>query len=343
MGLFNYTVAGGAFILIGAWESLVSSSEALRNKPPSPPVSSPDSVATINNKNSSLTKKGPLSSSSSVTFLSISVLSFLFVINSLISLSDALSSKDHIGFAFQLEVIAIGLLFFLYSILGLFTHIKSSFQLPSAILNMLSLFAFGEEFLFFYVRRKDTSGIENRYYDLFLVPIGICLFCTFLELKNPKSNYARLGRGVGLILQGMWIVQMGFSFFSDLMMVHGCSLQGKSRGNYTIKCKGHPEYHRGRAIATLQFNCHLALLVTLIVVVYGIVCKKHGIRRDLLRYRPLGAEMQHLDGQSQFTLDSDDDDVDDADENGIKEERSVEMQKAIVAMPASEVNGHGTH
>lgn len=337
MGLFTYSVAGGGFILIGAWESFVSSSEYLQNNAPSPPLTSPHAISAINNS-STQTKKAPLSSSL-VTCLSISVLSCLFILNSLISISDALNSKDHIGFAFQLEVIAIALLFFLYSTLGLFTHVKSSFQFPSAILNMLFLFAFGEEFFFFYVRRKDPSGVENRYYDLFLVPIGICLFCTLLELKNPKSNYARLGRGVGLILQGMWTVQMGFSFFSDLMMAHGCSLHGKSRGNYTIKCKGHPEYHRGRAIATLQFNCHLALLVSLIVVVYGIICKKHGIRRDLLLYRPLGAEIQHLDGQPQFTLDSDDD----ADENGIKEVRSVEMQKAIVPVPASEVNGYGSH
>lgn len=340
MGLFTYSVAGGGFILIGAWESFVSSSEYLQNNAPSPPLTSPHAISAINNS-STQTKKAPLSASL-VTCLSISVLSCLFILNSLISISDALNSKDHIGFAFQLEVIAIALLFFLYSTLGLFTHVKSSFQFPSAILNMLFLFAFGEEFFFFYVRRKDPSGVENRYYDLFLVPIGICLFCTLLELKNPKSNYARLGRGVGLILQGMWIVQMGFSFFSDLMMAHGCSLHGKSRGNYTIKCKGHPEYHRGRAIATLQFNCHLALLVSLIVVVYGIICKKHGIRRDLLLYRPLGAEIQHLDGQPQFTLDSDDD-VDDADENGIKEVRSVEMQKVIVPVPASEVNGYGSH
>ncbi|XP_027096825.1 uncharacterized protein [Coffea arabica] len=218
MGLFTYTIAGGGFILIGAWESFVSSSECIQNTPLSPPLTSPRAISAINNS-STQTKKAPLSSSS-VTCISISVLSFFFILNSLIFISDALNSKDHVGFAFQLE--------------------------------------------------------------------------------------------------------------------------GKSRGNYTIKCKGHPEYHRGRAIAMLQFNCHLALLVTLSVVVYGIVRKKHGIRRDLLQYRPLGAEIQHLDGQPQFTLDSDDD-LDDADQNGIKEVRSVEMQKAIVAVPASEVNGYGTH
>lgn len=329
MGLFSYTVAGGGFILIGAWESLVSSSVALKN-------SSPSSTT----QNSSTDKHAQDSVfSSSVTFVLILILSFLFVLDSLLSFFDAISSKDSIGSVLQLQVIGIALLFFLYSVLGLITLLKKSFVLPSPILNLLCLFGFGEEFLLFYLQRKDPSGVENRYYDLLLVPITICAFCSFLELKNPKSGYTRLGRGIGLILQGMWILQMGFAFFSDLI-AKGCYLNEKSRGNYTVKCKGHPEYHRGGAIATLQFNCHLALLVTVIAFVYSIVCKKHGISREHMRYRPIGAEMQRLemDSQAHFTLDSDEDD----NENGIKEEMSVEMQKAIVTVPESETNGYHT-
>ncbi|CAN4082516.1 unnamed protein product [Withania somnifera] len=290
MGLFSYTVAGGGFILIGAWESLVSSSVSLKNSSPSSTTQNP---STNKHAQNSLF-------SSSVTFVLIFILSSLFVLDSLLSFLDALNSKDNIG---------------------LMNHLKKSFVLPLPILNLLCLFGFAEEFLLFYVQRKDPSGVENRYYDLLLVPIAICAFCSVLELKNPKSSYTRLGRGIGLILQGMWILQMG-------------------RGNYTVKCKGHPEYHRGGAIATLQFNCHLALLVTVIAFVYSIVCKKNGISREHMRYRPIGAEMQHLemDSQAHFTLDSDEDD----NENGIKEEMSVEMQKAIVTVPESETNGYHT-
>lgn len=190
------------------------------------------------------------------------------------------------------------------------------------------------------MQKKDPSGIENRYYDLFLVPITICIFSTILELKNSKSIYARMGRAIGLILQGMWILQMGFSFYSNLV-AHGCNLHEKSRGNYTVKCKGHPEYHRGRAIATLQFNCHLALLVTLIVVIYSIICKKNGISRGFMLYRPLGdgGEMKQFDSQAQFTLDTDEEEGG----NEIKAVRDVELQKANVVVPESGVNGYGTN
>lgn len=218
---------------------------------------------------------------------------------------------------------------------------KSSNLLPRSLLNLLCLFAFVEEFILFYLRKKDLSGIENRYFDLLLVPVGVCVFATLIELKDSESSFPRLGRGVGLILQGMWFVQMGVVFFSDLM-THGCSLHSKSRGNFTVRCKGHDEYHRGRAIATLQFNCHLALLVALVVGVYAVICKKHGIRNESMRYRPIGAEMQPLDGHAQFTLD-DDDDVGEDNEGGVKEEGNVIMEKVLTVVPDMGVNGYSSH
>ncbi|XP_057484682.1 uncharacterized protein LOC130771073 [Actinidia eriantha] len=329
MGLFTYTLAGGGFIIIGAWESLISSTQIKSSTP-----------TTSTQQLSQRTKKiasSSSSSSSSITQVAISLFSLLFILNSLISLFDALNSKDQTGLVLQLEVIAISSLFFLYSVLGLVTHLSNWIQLLSKILNLLFLFAFIEEFLLFYLQRKDPSGIENRFFDLLLFPIGVCVFSTILELKTPKSRFSRLGRGIGLILQGTCLVQMGFSFYSDAM-AHGCFLHEKSRGNYIIKCKGHPEYHRGRAIATLQFNCHLAFLVVVIIGVYSIVCKKSGIGGEFKWYRPLGDEMQPMESKGRFTLDSDDEN-----EDGTKEEGNVTEQKAVVLMLESGINGYGSH
>ncbi|OWM70699.1 hypothetical protein CDL15_Pgr014372 [Punica granatum] len=283
-------------------------------------------------------------SSASLSFFIASVLSSLFILDSLISFFAALNSHDGVGFALQLQSCAVSALFLLYSVLGLSTYWAKSFPLPSKLLNSILLFAFAEEFLLFYLQRKDASGIENRYFDLMLVPITACTFSTILELKSPKAKiFARLGRGVGLILQGTWFLQMGVSFFTDFV-AHGCSLHEKSRGNYTIRCKGHPEYHRARAIATLQFNCHLALLVALTAGAYSIYAQRHGIRREDLRYRPLGEDVRDFGGNAQFTLVSDEDDVD---SDGIREEESVGKNKdggagAGGAVEMS-VNGHGSH
>ncbi|PIN14516.1 hypothetical protein CDL12_12855 [Handroanthus impetiginosus] len=328
MGLFTYTIAGGALIIIGAWESLTSAYDFLKQTPSSQ----------LPAQNTNRTAPKTASASSMVTFLLISVLSVLFIVNSFLSMSDAVSSKDNMGFALQLEVISVAFLFLLYSILGILSNTKDSFRFSLKILNIIYAFAFGEEFLLFYTQSKDPSGIENRYYDLVLVPIAICLFSTVLELKSSQSTYAKLGRGIGLVLHGMWTLQMGFSFYSNLI-ANGCSLHERSRGNYTIKCKGHMEYHRGRAIATLQFNCHLALLVTLAVGYYSFFCKTYGVNQEFMRYKPLGVQETQLDNNARFTLESDDED----DGDGIKELRSVEMQKSTVVAPEATTNGYGSH
>lgn len=181
-------------------------------------------------------------------------------------------------------------------------NLSKSVSFPYPLINLVLLFGFVEEFLLFYLHLKDINGIENRYFSLMLVPISICLFSTMIELKCPESNVPRLGRGVGLILQGTWFVQMGLSFYTDLI-AHNCTLNLKSRGNYTIKCKGHMDSHRGGAIAVLLFNCHLALLVAVITGVYSVYGRKFVDVGEHRNYRPL----ERVDNQSQFTLDSDSD------------------------------------
>ncbi|XP_040951582.1 uncharacterized protein [Gossypium hirsutum] len=214
------------------------------------------------------------------------------------------SSKDRVGTVLQLQVLSLALLFLLYSALGLLNNKKGSYFWPDPVLELVLLLAFVEEFLLYYLQRKDTSGIENRYFDPLCVPIAICVVSTMLELR---SN----------------------------------SLHEKSRGNYTIKCRSHLDYHRARFIATLQFNCHLALLVVLVVGMLSLIGKRNsvvvGASGDGLRYKPLGAEIQLMDSNGgNFTLDSDDD-LD----SGIKEEDGLVKEKSAVVELGG--NGHASH
>ncbi|KAK4603845.1 hypothetical protein RGQ29_012383 [Quercus rubra] len=294
MGLFTYTMAGGGFILMGTWEALTSTNPN-HNSIQSSPLST---IHPPQQASSSKTKTNP-SSSSSLTFVFFSVLSSLFLLNSLVSFFDALNSNDKTGSALQLQVLAIASLFLLYSLTGFVVNFKNFIPMPCSFLSLIGLFAFVEEFLLFYLQRKDPSGIENQYYDL-----------------------------------GHGFVQMGISFYTNFI-AHGCALHEKSRGNYTIRCKGHPEYHRARAVATLQFNCHLALMVILVVGIYSVFVRKYGVPGDFMQYRPLSTEMQQIEN-AQFTLDSDDD---------VGEEiKEVEnMGKQNVGMLELGVNGHGSH
>ncbi|KAL6139657.1 hypothetical protein ACLB2K_057959 [Fragaria x ananassa] len=318
MGFLAFAAAGFGLILMGTFEAIASTTTT--SSPPSNlPQTKPQTTP---------------SRSSFIYFLSASLLSFLFILNSLVSFFDAVNSNDRVGSAQQLQVAAMAALFLLYSLTGLLTLNNSPF--PSSLRNLIGLFAFAEEFIYFYLRRKDTVGIENRYFDMLLVPIFVCLFGTLLQLRdNSSSVIPKLVRGVGLVLQGLWFFQMGLSIYTR-WMADGCVLKEKSRGNYTVRCKGHPEYHRARAIATLQFNCHLALVVVLVVGVYSVVVRKTG--GDFSRYKPLGAEMRHqIDSQGQFTLDSDEEEEEEVREKGnvVRDMAGGEVELGV--------NGNGAH
>ena len=86
-----------------------------------------------------------------------------------------------------MQVLVITALFLLYSVLGLVSKFSNSIIFPSSILDLVLLFAFVEEFLLYYLQRKDTSGIENRYFDLLLVPISICVVSTPPKLKSSSK------------------------------------------------------------------------------------------------------------------------------------------------------------
>lgn len=331
MGFFTLAAAGSGFVLIGLCEAFTSSSQnRIQISSPSSPHLNSIQTSVLSSTSNFKTK---LNLSSSLSFLAILVLSSLFTLNSSFLFIDAIISSDRMGSAIQLQVVAVSLLFLLYAILGLKVNCSKSFPLPSSLLSLIGLFALVEEFLLFYLQRKDPNGVENRYYDLLLVPIATCFFATVLEMKSPTSNFPKLARGSGLIMQGMWFLQMGFSFYTDLM-AHGCSLKEKSKGNYTITCKGHTDYHRARAIATLQFNCHLSLFVVLVVVIYSIVSPRTEGRPESMRYKPLVSEIRSFDNR-QFTLDSDDEVAEE-----ISEENNVAKQKEGAIELT--VNGHGS-
>lgn len=291
-GLLSYSVGGVGFLLIAALEALI----------PFP---------------------SPLSQTLNLPFLrhlSAALLSSLFISHSL--LSSLLSSPP--SFPLPLVSAASAAPFLLYSLSALLLP-----SLLSPLLPLLLLAAFSQELLLFSLRRKDLDGIENRYFDLLLVPILVCTLSTALIAARPRSPYPRLARAAGLALHGTWLIQMGFSFFSSAI-AHGCYLHRRSWADYTVSCKGHPEYHRGRAIATLQFNCHLALMVVAAVGVYAVVVNAGGAdgrRRGGGGYK----ELQTMSNEeiARFSLEDEED------------EEGMQNGEVVVPVGAETRNGFG--
>ncbi|KAK1257234.1 hypothetical protein QJS04_geneDACA023057 [Acorus gramineus] len=266
--------------------------------------------------------------------LSAALLSSLSLLSSLLSL---LNPHPHpSSLPLSLSLLPVSLLFLLHSLLSLL-------PLPPQLLDFTALLSFLLQLLLFRLRVLDPSGVENRYFDLLLVPISLCLLSLAIKISRPRSPYPRVGVAAGLVAQGTWFIQMGVSFFTPAI-AHGCKLHERGRGDFTIRCVGHPEYHRGRAIATLQFDLHLAVLVAAGVGYYALVVKARegGLGRG--RYRVLGEEMRVVESPSRFTLDSDDEDDEKAVEgigseaNGVEEAAGGGDSVAVVGM-----NGFGKH
>ncbi|XP_057818463.1 uncharacterized protein LOC131031377 [Cryptomeria japonica] len=213
-------------------------------------------------------------------------LATLFIVNGVLTSIRGLENGDHLGLAIQLEKSGVASIFLLYSIVSIVSECTQLLPLPWEACNLIALLAFGEEFLVFYLQKEGSTGLESF--------------------------------SMGLILQGTWFIQMGISFFTG-WIVHGCKISEKVGGDYTIHCDSHAHGHRGKAIATLQFNCHLALLLISLLTAYSYLSTKY-VKSDAMNYKPLGEhseELQDLDVSnveigSRFALESDDDETDEA-------------------------------
>lgn len=242
------------------------------------------------------------------------------IVSALFPLSALFSARHHLS----LPTLAATALFLLYALAPL-APLRAPLPLP--LLDLVLAAAFAQELLLFAHRRPSTAaGIENRYFDLFLVPVAVCLVATLLAAHDPEAAPPRLARAAGLALQGTWMVQMGFSFFTSAV-AQGCALHAQSRVDYTIKCRTHDDYHRARSAATLQFNGHLALLVLAGAAAYGAAVSRRNQPPSGYRMLSKEVQMEGMPLHSQFTLDSDEE----------KEDERITNS----AMPVA--NGSGSH
>lgn len=157
-------------------------------------------------------------------------LSFLSTLSSLLSL--LYSNHDPLSFPLSLSLLLLSLLFLLHSLVKITLR-----PLPSSVVDLLLLAALALESMYiFQSKRINPNGVENRYMDLLLIPVGVCSVATCGSILRPTDWEWKLGRGIGLTLHGTWLVQMGFSFFSSAI-ANGCTLHRRSWSDYTISCK----------------------------------------------------------------------------------------------------------
>ncbi|CAM6101289.1 unnamed protein product [Calypogeia fissa] len=312
--------AGLGFLGVGLWQAFVS-------------------VKAYKLGSSSTSNKHPRFFSSSAfarygMHVAVALLAVLHMIFSLISTTTH-NNGSGVGAAFALERFGVASVFLLYAVVALISEGTTALPLPAGMVDLLAVFAFGQEFSLFYLTSGDnhnSSGLEEQYYSLLLVPIGVCLLATAIEIAHPAAILPRLVQSLALVLQGTWFFQMAVSLFGTKWMAQGCDLVQQSEGVYTVDCVNMSSLMRGKALATLQFNCHLALLLLTLIPIYSVLSKVYSVPQN---YERLGDSQmteetrelndgretgQELAESNYFHVLGEDDEVEEDDELELKEE-----------------------
>ncbi|KAJ7534368.1 hypothetical protein O6H91_13G091800 [Diphasiastrum complanatum] len=242
----------------------------------------------------------------------IASLSLLHIITSFVLAHRDANLGYDVSMAMVLERSGVASVFFLYAVVALVSDRTRVLPLPQEVLHLFAISAFGLEFIFFYLGEERENSLEGQYHHLMLVPIGVCVMTKILEIGYPKSILPSLAHSMALILQGTWFFQMAISLFSTPFIAMGCHLDQKGEGDYAIRCEG-MSLMRGKAIATLQFNNHMAILLLFLLPLFAFMTKKGSVPSS---YEPLSEyegsvqerELVHLKGrvpEGAFVLEDD--------------------------------------
>ncbi|XP_059643434.1 uncharacterized protein LOC132285285 [Cornus florida] len=98
---------------------------------------------------------------------------------------------------------------------------------------------------------------------------------------NPRLFVADVGLGASLCLQGLWVLQTGFSLYVDAFIPEGCHklLDVVTGVEGSTKCDLEDSRLRAVAVLDLLFVVHVMFVVIIVMVSYAAIVKTVGIRR----------------------------------------------------------------
>ncbi|EFJ10653.1 hypothetical protein SELMODRAFT_127703 [Selaginella moellendorffii] len=181
--------------------------------------------------------------------------------------------------------------FLVYAAVALVTNLLN-LALPPGTLHLLAALAFSQELLLFHFHSADHMGLEGQYHWLLQLAIAICLLCTVLEISRPSSVLLALVRAVGILFQGLWLIQMGLVLWIPRFVPTGCRMVSEDDHD-VVRCADEGSTMRAKALANLQFSWYLAG-----VVIFSIALLCALIQRS--RHGNAYARMDSSEGEQEF-------------------------------------------
>ncbi|TKY53680.1 hypothetical protein E2542_SST25221 [Spatholobus suberectus] len=144
------------------------------------------------------------------------------------------------------------------------------------------------------VMGKGVSGLAGNVYGflggLTLVCAGACIY---LAVK-PSAFFAEFLLSSGLVFKGTWLLQVGFSLYTDVLGLKGCgkiSFLGPRKESVDVQCDLDEDSSRGVALMQFLFTVHAIGVMVLGLGVFGVLAGNRSLRCGEAR-GPLLAEIE---------------------------------------------------
>lgn len=137
----------------------------------------------------------------------------------------------------------------------IFRECYDTFLVNESFVYVLAGFSFLIEYT---VIGKGVVGLGGVVYDLLCDLTLVCAFACLVLAIRPTAFFAEFFLSCGLIFKGSWLLQAGFSLYTDAFAFKGCHKISLSvaKGNVDVKCDLQEDGFRGISLINLLFVVH---------------------------------------------------------------------------------------
>lgn len=141
---------------------------------------------------------------------------------------------------------------------------------------------------------KGIGGLGSVVYGflggLTLVCAATCLYLSIM----PTAFFAEFLLSSGLIFKGTWLLQAGFSLYTDAFALKGCtkiSVHTSSAENVDVHCDLDDDNLRGITVMQFIFTVHAIVVLIMSIGLFGLLATNRNLRCGEVR-GPLLAELE---------------------------------------------------
>ncbi|KAH7573181.1 hypothetical protein ACOSP7_006648 [Xanthoceras sorbifolium] len=171
-------------------------------------------------------------------------------------------------------------LLFIFWVLILVILLRESFD--SFIVNDSFVFLFaGASFILEYsMIGKGSTGVGGMVYELLGELTLVCASACLVLSIRPSAFFAEFFLSCGLVFKGTWLLQAGFSLYTDAYAFKGCSkiTIPIANENVDVKCDLKEDGFRGVALVNLLFITHVIGVSIVSFLLFGLLSSYRNLR-----------------------------------------------------------------